>query len=119
MCASFSLPPELAYLVVSVSDSLHLGLPNELIGAGRTMSELRKVDPDFQWVIPTVSMKYINDPRFGWNVAGMSIFPLLILGLLAFTLTARVRPQPECRPFTSGVFSCGSSSASWRSPSTA
>jgi tetratricopeptide (TPR) repeat protein len=105
----FQLPPELAYLVVSVTDRLHFELSNEVVGAGRTLREMRpqietgKGDA-FEWTVPTVSWKYLSEPRFGWNIAGMSILPLLLLGLLAFTLTARVKPQPGAPSFHVGRF---------------
>lgn len=101
----FQLPPELAYLVVSVSDALHLGLPNEFIGAGRTLTELRKAEgPDFSWTLSTASGKYWNDPRYGWSIAGMAIAPLFLLGLLGFVLTARIKPQPGAPTFHVGRF---------------
>ncbi len=100
----FQLPPELAYLVVSVADSLHLAVPNEVVGAGRTLSEMRKGDPDFLWTISTVSSKYWSNPNLGWNIAGMALVPLLLLGLLAFTLTARIKSQPGAPTFHIGRF---------------
>ena len=100
----FQLPPELAYLVVSVADALHLPLPNELVGAGRTLSELRKGDTDLVWTMPAVSSKYWSNPQMGWNIAGMAAVPLLLLGLLAFTLTARIKSQPGAPTLHIGRF---------------
>jgi tetratricopeptide (TPR) repeat protein len=100
----FQLPPELAYLVVSLTDAVHLRLPNEVVGAGRTLSEMRKGDGDFSWTIATASWKYLSDARYGWNIAGLAVVPLLLLGLLAFTLTARIKPQPGAPTFHVGRF---------------
>lgn len=83
---AFQLPPELAYLVVSVTDPLHIPMPAELIAGGRAMKELRKLDPDLSWTISPLSSQYWSDVRFGKNIAAIAFYPLLLLGLLGFLL---------------------------------
>lgn len=89
----FQLPPELAYIVLSLSDPLGVPLPNELIAAGRTMKELQKAEINIPWTASALSSKYWQDPSAGLNVAGLAVFPLLLMGLLAFGLSAFVKPQ--------------------------
>jgi len=100
----FQLPPELAYAVMTVTDAVHLQLPDAVVGAGRTINELKKGDGETGWTIPAMSMRYAWDPRVGRNIARFAYFPMLILGLLGFTLTARIKSQPGAPTFHVGRF---------------
>jgi len=95
----FQLPPELAYLVVAIADPLHLPIPGEIVAGGRTLKELRKVEPDLAWTMSSVFYEYWGDIRFGKNVAALAFYPLAILGLLAFALVALVKPQKDAPTF--------------------
>jgi len=90
----FELPPELAYVVVSVTDPVGLPLPDALVAGGRTLSELNKADIR-GWTVSTLSSQYWGYAQFGMNIAGFSVYFLLVLGLVSFTLTALVKPQPN------------------------
>jgi hypothetical protein len=87
----FELPPELAYVVLSISDPCHIPLPDSLIGAGRTIKEIAKIEPNFTLAGSSLSSSYWQNP----TVAGLAFYPLLVLGLIAFTLVALVKPQPN------------------------
>ena len=84
----FELPPELAYVVLSLTDPLGIPMPDALIAGGRTLKELHKVE--FEWTISSMSTRYWQEPRIGMNIAGLSVFFLLVLGLVSFTLMAFV-----------------------------
>jgi hypothetical protein len=90
----FELPPELACVALSIADPLHIPLPDALVAAGRTIRELAKIEPNFTWTASPLSARYWQS-NFGLNVAGLAFFPLLVLGLIAFTLVALVKPQPN------------------------
>jgi hypothetical protein len=90
----FQLPPELAYIALSLTEPLKIPLPDDLVAAGRTLRELRKADPSDAWTLSPLAREYWSSPRFGYNVAGLAFYPLFLLGLLSFTLVALVRPQP-------------------------
>ena len=91
---AFQLPPELAYLLLSVTDSLGIPVADEVAGAGRTLAELRRADPELAtWTISTLSASYFGETRFGLNVAGLAPVPLLLLGLICFTLAALIRHE--------------------------
>ena len=100
----FQLPPELAYLVVQASNPLRLSLTGEWVAGGRTMRELRRADPNFTWTLSALTNYYWKTPGLGWSVAAVAFVPLLILGLLSFTLAALVKPQPNAPPFHVGRF---------------
>ncbi len=53
---------------------------------------------------PTLSSKYWYEPARGLNIAGIAFYPLVLLGLLAFTLTALMKPQPGAPLFHVGRF---------------
>jgi len=89
---AFQLPPELAYLVLSITDSIGLALPDALVAGGRTLKEIRRTDPELAtWTISSLSSAYWQAPQRGLNVAGLALYPLLLLGLLAFTLVSLIR----------------------------
>lgn len=100
----FQLPSELAYLVVAIADPIHLPLPDALVGGGRTLKELRRLDPDLQWTMSPITSAYYSDTRFGKNIAGIAFYPLVLLGLIAFTLMAMVKPAPNAPSFHVGRF---------------
>ena len=92
----FQLPPELAYLVLAVADPLHIPVPAHVVAAGRTLKVLRTLEPGFEWTMSSVTSNYYWDTRRGKNIAGIALFPLLLLGLLAFALmAAMVKPQKD------------------------
>ena len=95
----FQLPPELAYLVLAVADPLHVPLPAEMIAGGRALKELRGVEPDFSWTMSSLVSDYWGQTRFGKNIAGLAFYPLVLLGVLGFTLAALVRPQKDAPTF--------------------
>jgi hypothetical protein len=90
----FELPPELAYVVLSITDPFHIPVPDSLVAAGRTVKELAQVEPNATLIASPLSARYWQS-NFGLNVAGLAVFPLLLLGLIAFTLIALVKPQPN------------------------
>ncbi|HZZ78891.1 MAG TPA: hypothetical protein VFE62_10260 [Gemmataceae bacterium] len=100
----FQLPPELAYMVVKVTDWSPLRLPDAVVGAGRTVAELKRSSGDSIWTIPTISSAYWTDARHGKNISGYAFIPLIVLSLLGFTMTARIRPQPGAPSFHIGRF---------------
>lgn len=90
----FQLPPELAYLVLSVTDLVHLPMPGELVAGGRALKELRKLDPELSWTMSPLSPAYWGDVRYGKNIAAIAVYPLLILGVLGFVLVG-MKSQKE------------------------
>ncbi len=100
----FQLPPELAYVVLSLTDPFNLPLPGELIAAGRTMRELQKADINIPWTANSLSSAYWQDPAAGFNVAGLAVYPLLVMGVLGFGVAAVVRPLPNAPTLHVGRF---------------
>jgi hypothetical protein len=91
----FQLPPELAYLILPISDSLAIPLPDGLVAGGRTLREMQRIDSELStWTISSLSPAYWRNPQMGLNVAGLALYPLLLLGLLGFTMVALIREQP-------------------------
>lgn len=88
----FQLPPELAYLAITVTEPIGLTLPDAIFGAGRAFREIAAVDQNIMWTASSLSSNYWQ-ARTGMNPAGMAVFLLLVLGLVAFTLTALVKQQ--------------------------
>jgi hypothetical protein len=86
----FQLPPELAYLLVS----LHLPLPDAVAAGGYTLQILQQVSPDSVWTISPLSAKYWQNSHIGMNIAGTAFCPLLLLGGLAFGLVAFCKVRP-------------------------
>jgi hypothetical protein len=89
----FQLPSELAYLVLSVGEPIGIPLPDSLVAAGRTAKELTRIEVNAPFAISSLSSSYWQNPNLGMNAAGIAYYPLLILGLVAFTLVALVKPQ--------------------------
>ena len=108
----FQLPPELAYLVLAVTDPLHISLPDALVAGGRPLRELRRLDTDADptattladWTMPIVTPRYWRLTRLGLNIAGLAIVPLVLMGLLAFTLMAMVKSNKDAPSFHAGRF---------------
>jgi len=96
--AVFSLPPELAYLVVEVTGPL----PSDYVAAGNTLHELAKVDPNFLSYVSPLAWDYLSRPTSGLNVAGLSYFVLLGLGVLSFVLAAVAKSRPEATELPAG-----------------
>ncbi|MBI2805286.1 MAG: hypothetical protein HYX68_09945 [Planctomycetes bacterium] len=92
---AFQLPFELAYLTISATEPIGVKMPDELVAAGRTIKEMDKAFIDARWVMSPVSAKYWQDSRVGLHVAGLAFFPLLLMGMAAFTLVAFVRGSSE------------------------
>jgi hypothetical protein len=95
---AFQLPPELAYLVVRAADSAGLELPDALVGGGRTLAiwqdfvhESGQTD---RLTLSPLADGYLGNASVGYNVSGVCFFPLLILGLVSFTLNGFVAGKP-------------------------
>jgi hypothetical protein len=87
----FALPPELAYLVVQVT-----GLQStEWLAAGTTVGDLQNIDPSLMRYFSPLRQEYWSRTNFGLNVAGLSYFVLLALGLLSFALLGVARPRTK------------------------
>ncbi|MBM3996916.1 MAG: hypothetical protein FJ303_22615 [Planctomycetes bacterium] len=99
----FQLPVELAYLLLSITDSVGVPLPNALVGAGRTLKELSQTETGMSWAMSALSPGYW-DPLVGMHVAGMAVFPLLAFGLVSFTLVALVKQQEGAPTLHAGRF---------------
>jgi len=80
----FALPPDLAYLVVQVTGPV----PSEYLAAGNTLYELASVDAALVPFLSPLRYDFWSQPSIGLNVAGMSYFVLLGLGVLSFLLAA-------------------------------
>jgi hypothetical protein len=85
---AFQLPPELAYPLVQAADQIGCSalLPDWLVAGGLTWKTLRENDPQFLLSLSPLSSLYRSAPSLGKNVAGLSYFPLLTLGLAGFLL---------------------------------
>lgn len=95
----FQLPPELAYLVITVTDTLHIPMPEELAAGGRTLKELRKAEADVGWTLSALVPEYWGQTRLGKNLAGLSLYPLVLLGLIGFILAAPRKMSKEAPTF--------------------
>jgi hypothetical protein len=80
---AFTLPPELAYLVVRLSGPSSA----EWLAAGSVMRDIGGVP----FLFSPLLRDYWSQPYGGLNVSGMAYFVLLALGLLSFVLCARAR----------------------------
>ena len=89
----FQLPPELAYIVISMAEPLKIPLPNDLVAGGRTLKELRRFDVNLPLTMSPLTPLYWREVGFGWNIAGLAIVPLFALGLIGFTLAGLIRAQ--------------------------
>ncbi|MBI1831378.1 MAG: hypothetical protein HYR84_08010, partial [Planctomycetes bacterium] len=100
----FQLPAELAYPLLSLGDFVGAPLPNALVAAGRTLKELSQTEVGTSWTMSALSPGFWQEPAVGLHVAGIAFFPLLVLGLVAFTLVALVKPQPDAPTLHAGRF---------------
>ncbi len=100
----FQLPPELAYLIVAITDPIGLALPDALVAGGRTLSELRQARMDEGMTLAAVTMDYWKTDRYGFNIAAIALVPLLLLGTGGFTLMALIKPQDNAPSLHVGRF---------------
>jgi hypothetical protein len=84
----FALPADLAYLVVQLTGPM----PSPFLAGGTSLYELAQVDPS-QVPLFTPLLSAYWQPNYGLNVAGISYFVLLGLGILSFLLAAPVRTR--------------------------
>jgi hypothetical protein len=94
---AFQLPPELAYLLLGVTDRFGLPLPDFLVAGGRTLQVLRDFEPPSQALAITLSPlsgTFASSPVLGFNVAGISFYGLLGLSLASFMLAGAAGRQP-------------------------
>jgi hypothetical protein len=85
----FVLPPELADLVLRTGG----WLPASMLTSATNLHAIGQHDPQilqvlaYYWQSP-FSVDYWSSPARGLNVAGLAYYPLLVLGLVSFALTA-------------------------------
>ncbi len=96
----FQLPPELAYIVVRIVEPLGVTLPDAVFAGGKTLRAFHRAEMESAllstWSLSPFSSMYWNT-AIGKNAAGLAFVPLLVLGLVAFTLSAYV-PHREDAP---------------------
>ena len=90
----FQLPPELAYVVLRLTDPLGVPLPEFLVAGGRALQNLQFGEPQSTMWLSPLSPRYFQNQGLGLNVAGMAFYPLLLLGLIAFVLQAMSSGRP-------------------------
>jgi hypothetical protein len=92
---AWTLPDELAYLVVATVDAL----PPAMTAAGQTLYRAHQGDPSFHALLSPLSTDYWKRPSVGLNVAGLAYFVLLLGGAASFYLaTIRARTDNAPRP---------------------
>src|SRR5207253_685368 len=69
----FQLPPELAYLLLQITDPLGIPLPDALVAAGRTLKEF--AEGDIAWRIPSLSKDFFWNANIGKNAMGWAAGP--------------------------------------------
>jgi tetratricopeptide (TPR) repeat protein len=83
----FALPAELAYLVVQITGPVS----SDYLASGTALHELTRIDPSMGFVSPLMGEYWQSS--YGLNVAGISYFLLLGLGILSFVLAIPVGAQ--------------------------
>jgi tetratricopeptide (TPR) repeat protein len=81
---AFSLPWELSDLIAGLGK----GLPDFLVGEGRTVHEVFSSDAANSLQRSPLSSDYFSRPASGQNVAGLAYFLLLGLGIASFVVPA-------------------------------
>ncbi len=81
----FALPAELAYMVIQITGPI----PSDYLAGGNSLYDLARIDPTLVRFFSPLMSEYWQ-PTYGLNVAGVSYFVLLGLGVLSFVLTAPV-----------------------------
>ncbi len=95
---AFQLPPELAYLALS----LKLPLPDSVAAGGRAWLTLRQ-DPEFVLTVSPLTARYWIGGG-GFNIASTAFIPLTLLGFAAFALIASVKAIPGAPKLHYGRF---------------
>ena len=75
LAANFTLPAELSY-VIGIGD------------AGHTLAVLQANEPSTFGMITPLSIDYMSFPNFGWNIAGLSFYLLVLLNIGSFLAVA-------------------------------
>ena len=104
----FQLPPELAYIGVTLGQSIGLTLPDAIFAAGNTLRAFHRADAGqavllSTWSLSPLSPVYWN-PSVGLNAAGLAYVPLMLLGLISFTLSAYVPAEKKAPTLHLGRF---------------
>src|SRR4029077_1241381 len=76
----FQLPPELAYMLLTLCEPFSIPLPDALVAGGRMLKEMG--EGDTTWKIPAVSQAYFWNVSMGKHAVGLAAGPLLVLGLV-------------------------------------
>jgi hypothetical protein len=104
------LPPELGYWVVRGADAIHVPVPDVIVGGGRTIATLREQEGTSANTVrlsafasPLVK-EYRTSDRIGFNVAGIALWTLLILGLAAFLMSGLASTLANGPPLHPGRF---------------
>jgi hypothetical protein len=86
---AFTLPVELSYMLVSVTDGIGItdSLPAQLTDAGRTLQALTLPNGFLMAPHGALTRVYFQ-PEAGLNAAGLAYFVLLVAGLVSFLLLA-------------------------------
>ncbi len=100
----FQLPPELAYFLLAICDPIGIPLPNALVAAGRALKEMSAADAGALWTLSSLDPTYWRNPGLGLNAAGCAAGPLVLLGLVSFTLAALIKAQPNAPTLHAGRF---------------
>jgi tetratricopeptide (TPR) repeat protein len=79
---AFTLPMELAHLVVSTVNVL----PEPLVAAGGMVRKVQDGDPTFLQRYSPLAYDYWSRPSLGKNAAGLAYFVLLVLGIASFVV---------------------------------
>jgi hypothetical protein len=86
---AFTLPTELATMIVSVTDIF----PSWMVAGGQTVQQIREVDPQFMNLLSPLSSQYFSVPGQGFNVAGLAYYLLFLAGLASFVLLLFRNPR--------------------------
>lgn len=96
----FQLPPELAYVAVTLLNPLGVNLPDAIFAAGKTLRAFHRAEADqtimlSTWSLSPMAPLYWRNAALGLNAAGLAYVPLLLLGLVSFTLSAYVPAEKK------------------------
>lgn len=92
----FQLPAELAYILLTLTGPLGRSLPDGLVGGGRALQGFVQAEGMGAHVaaLSTLSWQYYRAGFPGQGVAGLAVFPLLLLGFVSFLLAALISTRP-------------------------